>query len=473
MSETKRNKKINSRSLAAAGLIFSDETIRIGPALENKPSDFLTLSEAANGSKNTRAYISFAVRAGRMRGKKVNGKWHTKKEWLEEFTRKAEMRNEEVKANLSQQIKTKPGEKILKFAREWVGVAGSISSIVALIAVVIIFFQIGKNKYEKEDNEKVAGTVTLRQGGKEYQAADLREERAVIVLAETTERESRPTDLDVSAYLSGADNKEISNGSYEVRFALYSANRKELDPNPSDADKSQRIWEETKMVSIENGLLKTFLGSEAPIPDNVNFAEENYYLGVRIGEDSEMGPRKKSGAVPVSKVAARALKADSISGYTVGSASGNIPVSSGTLNANLNADMLDGKQASAFQLAGEGSTYTPEFGAAADSIAEGSTVLTINTTGNIQGGGSGTSGGGISLTLDPLSNPSFSSLTITGDVNLAAVTNLIFGGMTSLGETTSAMDSGAYMVGVFDEFTNSNATNVQGVLKDLDTALGG
>ena len=98
----------------------------------------------------------------------------------------------------------------------------------------------------------------------------------------------------------------------------------------------------------------------------MNFAEENYYLGVRIGEDSEMVPRKKIGAVPVSKVAARALKADSISGYTVGSASGNIPVSSGTLNANLNADMLDGKQASAFQLAGEGSTYTPEFGAAAD-----------------------------------------------------------------------------------------------------------
>ena len=475
MSETKRNKKTNSRGLAATAFMSkenSEELIRIGPVLEKKPSDFLTLSEAANGSKYTRAYISFAVRAGRMKGEKINGKWHTKKEWLEEFTRKAEMKNEEVKTNLSQQIKTKPGEKFLKFAREWIGVAGSISSIAALIAVMIIFFQIGKNKYEKEDNEKVAGTVTLRQGGKEYQAADLREERAGIVLAETTEKESRPTDLDVSAYLLGADNKEISNGGYEVRFALYSANRKEPDPHPSDTDKSQRIWEETKTVSIENGLLKTFLGSETPIPDSVNFAEENYYLGVRIGEDSEMVPRKKIGAVPVSKVAARALKADSISGYTVGSASGNIPVSSGTLNANLNADMLDGKQAGAFQLAGE-SSYTPEFGSSADTIAEGNAALTISTTGNLQGGGSGTSGEGISLTLDTVSNPSFSSLTITGDASLAAATNLVFGGTTSLGETTSATDSGAYMVGVFDEFTNSDAANVQGVLKDLDTAMGG
>jgi len=42
---------------------------------------------------------------------------------------------------------------------------------------------------------------------------------------------------------------------------------------------------------------------------------------------------------------------------------------------------------------------------------------------------------------------------------------------TEIGGSTSNTNSGAYRTGVFDEFTQSNATNVQGVLKDLDTAV--
>jgi site-specific recombinase XerD len=63
-------------------------------------------------------------------------------------------------------------------------------------------------------------------------------------------------------------------------------------------------------------------------------------------------------------------------------------------------------------------------------------------------------------------------LTAAGNINIGASTNLIFGGTTSLGESTANTDSGAYNVGVFDEFTYSTNTNVQAVLKDLDTNLG-
>jgi len=42
---------------------------------------------------------------------------------------------------------------------------------------------------------------------------------------------------------------------------------------------------------------------------------------------------------------------------------------------------------------------------------------------------------------------------------------------TEIGGTTSATDSGAYRTGVYDDFTNSNNSNVQAVLKDLDTAI--
>ena len=47
----------------------------------------------------------------------------------------------------------------------------------------------------------------------------------------------------------------------------------------------------------------------------------------------------------------------------------------------------------------------------------------------------------------------------------------IYSGTTSLDETTAADDSGASIIGVFDEFDNSSASNVQDVLDDLDAAI--
>ena len=57
------------------------------------------------------------------------------------------------------------------------------------------------------------------------------------------------------------------------------------------------------------------------------------------------------------------------------------------------------------------------------------------------------------------------------NLQITAASNLIFGGTTSLAESTSAIDSGAYLVGTFDEFANSNSGNVQAVLNDLDDAI--
>ncbi|MFZ3301207.1 MAG: LamG-like jellyroll fold domain-containing protein [Microgenomates group bacterium] len=59
----------------------------------------------------------------------------------------------------------------------------------------------------------------------------------------------------------------------------------------------------------------------------------------------------------------------------------------------------------------------------------------------------------------------------TGDLTLVSAADLIFGGTTALSETTSAIDSGGYLVGAFDEFDYSNSTTVQGVLNDLDSQL--
>jgi|GEM_PF-4931154 hypothetical protein len=165
-----------------------------------------------------------------------------------------------------------------------------------------------------------------------------------------------------------------------------------------------------------------------------------------------MIPRKRIGAVPLAVTAENAITAQSLVGYVIGNANGNIPVSNGTLNTNLNADMLDGMQASSFVQTGNlpagysgwklkssagdvgasiksnkpaifaGSdgisvsrnlstlTISPTYGSTDGTVAEGSTPFVINTSGNLSGGGTGTAGSGISLTLDTVADPTFSQV---------------------------------------------------------------
>ncbi len=73
-----------------------------------------------------------------------------------------------------------------------------------------------------------------------------------------------------------------------------------------------------------------------------------------------------------------------------------------------------------------------------------------------------------------MASPTFTDITANGNLNLTTSTNLIFGGTTSLGEATSATDSGAYLIGVSTAgFGNSASTNVQDVLADFDLAISG
>ncbi|MEI8097177.1 MAG: hypothetical protein WCG73_03670, partial [Candidatus Moraniibacteriota bacterium] len=102
--------------------------------------------------------------------------------------------------------------------------------------------------------------------------------------------------IGISASLFTSQNKIIDNGTYEVRFTLYTSNRTTTDPYPSNTD--ARLWEETQKVEVKSGLIKAFLGGVVPFPTNLNFEAGDYYIGMRIGTDSEMVPRKKLGSVP-------------------------------------------------------------------------------------------------------------------------------------------------------------------------------
>lgn len=103
----------------------------------------------------------------------------------------------------------------------------------------------------------------------------------------------------------------------------------------------------------------------------------------------------------------------------------------------------------------------------------------VDSSGNITGIGATLSGdiavngGDITATGDLTINPAGGDVNLgtSDNLNLTASSNLTFAGTTTLAETTAANDSGAYFVGAFDEFDNSNSTTVQGVLNDLDAGL--
>src|SRR5690606_4737187 len=67
------------------------------------------------------------------------------------------------------------------------------------------------------------------------------------------------------------------------------------------------------------------------------------------------------------------------------------------------------------------------------------------------------------------------ALTTTSDVTFAdlTLTSLTIGTVGLADQGTDNTTSGASVVGVYDEFTNSSSTTIQGVLNDLDSAISG
>ena len=131
-------------------------------------------------------------------------------------------------------------------------------------------------------------------------------------------------EMEVTAYMTDGQSKEIPNGEYDVRFAIYTADRQIQDPYPSDADSGQKVWEEVQKVTMIDGILTARLGSVTPLPDSLTFSGGDYYLGVRVNTDSEMVPRRKITAVPLAINALNAGNALLLQGAKLGTSEGDI-----------------------------------------------------------------------------------------------------------------------------------------------------
>ncbi|HFC76863.1 MAG TPA: hypothetical protein ENJ27_01395, partial [Candidatus Moranbacteria bacterium] len=119
--------------------------------------------------------------------------------------------------------------------------------------------------------------------------------------------------LDISAYILNQENKEIPNGKYKIRFAIYNT-----------VEGGVALWQETQELELVNGIFNAYLGDVKPLPESLNFNNGEYYLGIKIGDDDEASPRKKIGYVPLAWNAHNAGNAEQLQGASLGTKKGDI-----------------------------------------------------------------------------------------------------------------------------------------------------
>jgi hypothetical protein len=105
--------------------------------------------------------------------------------------------------------------------------------------------------------------------------------------------------------LLSASSTPVANDSYNMTFRLYTS-----------ISGGTPVWTETRTagnaVQISNGLFSVMLGDLESL-SQIDFSQ-TLYLGVTIGSDSEMSPRKPLGTVPSAFLAGRAIDANAVGG---------------------------------------------------------------------------------------------------------------------------------------------------------------
>lgn len=125
-----------------------------------------------------------------------------------------------------------------------------------------------------------------------------------------------PTQLSYHGILRDSDGTIVTDGSYTIRFALYTV-----------ASAGTPVWQETKSVTVEDGLFAAKLGTSTAL--SLSLFTSTLYLGLRVGSDSEMTPRTELLASPY------ALNATQLDGKTVGTGASQILALDASANLTL------------------------------------------------------------------------------------------------------------------------------------------
>ena len=109
-----------------------------------------------------------------------------------------------------------------------------------------------------------------------------------------------PQLINYQGYLTNSGGNPVD-GDLSMEFAIYNV-----------ATEGTPLWSETHpTVTVTDGYFSVLLGSDTPIPQSV-FDGGGRYLGITVGSDAEMTPRKRMVSVGY---AFRAADADSLGGF--------------------------------------------------------------------------------------------------------------------------------------------------------------
>lgn len=177
------------------------------------------------------------------------------------------------------------------------------------------------------------------------------------------------------AQVQSASGGAVTDGTYTVVFRIYDV-----------ASDGIALWTETHTMAIEDGLASTTLGTLTPV--TLDFNSAAYYLGVTIGSDSELSPRKRMGAVPY------AANAKTLDGKSVGTSANNVLGLNSTGGFSLGGTIqtsgdLDVGTSTLDRLTVEGTSSFEQTATFAGDIQGGATTLDTLTVRNgltLQGG---------------------------------------------------------------------------------------
>ena len=246
--------------------------------------------------------------------------------------------------------------------------------------------------------------------------------------------------------ITNPDGTNITNGSYSMRFRLYS------DPTLDAANTCSAntcMWEETKTITVTDGIFQTALGDTTALPGSVDFNASAIYLGIKVGADAEMTPRVRFTASPY------AFNADKVGGFSASQLVQLSPLSQqvGTIN-------VIGSITTASTLA-----------------VQGSNALTLGSTANV--GAILFQDGTVNNRLVTLNTPALAaSYTLTLPANAPLVSQCVQSGSV----TASQLTFGACGSTLQQSYNSSGAANPQILLastgggvkiQDAATSVGG
>ena len=178
-----------------------------------------------------------------------------------------------------------------------------------------------------------------------------------------------PHTINYQGILKDASGVVVTNGDYELTFKLY-----DVETNGS------ALWTEKKTLTVTDGIVNTPLGSSTPV--DLPFNKE-YWLGIKVGTESELAPRIKLSAVPYSymsmNVVDGSITADKIkSGEIVKSI--NSLTDDVTLVAGSNVSITPSGNNLTINSTASGGGLTLPYSGSASTGSEGS-VFSITNTG--------------------------------------------------------------------------------------------